>query len=390
MDKKDSNIFPFPSPLHVGRPNIGNRDTLLQRMNRILDNVWLTNNGPLVQEFEQQIARFVGVKHCIATCNGTLALELAIRALGLKGEVIVPSFTFVATAHALQWQEITPVFCDIDPRTGCIDPVAAARLITPQTSAIIGVHLFGRPCNIPALQDLAATCGLQLIFDAAHAFGCTYQGKQVGGFGACEIFSFHATKVLNAFEGGAIVTNDDALAGQLRLMKNFGFAGEDTVIYVGTNGKMTEMSAAMGLTNLESFADFVRVNQQHYKTYVSELSSLPGLTLMTFEDGEQHNYHYIVVRIDEKRFGMTRDALKGKLARYNILARRYFYPGCHRMEPYATLYPDLVGNLEITEQLCRQVLVLPTGTQAGNGDIVQVCRIIRDIQESLKKSPAND
>ena len=202
----------FSEKLHVGRPNIGNRGRLLERINDILDKRWLTNAGPYVQELEQRVAEIAGTRHCIAMCNGTVALEIAIRASGLRGEVIVPSMTFVATAHALQWQEITPVFCDIDPQTYNLDPHSVEKMITPRTTGIIGVHLFGRPCDIEALDRIARQHNLKLLYDAAHALGCSYHGRPIGSFGDAEMFSFHATKFLNTFEGGAIVTNDDGLA----------------------------------------------------------------------------------------------------------------------------------------------------------------------------------
>jgi len=240
----------FAEKLHVGRPNIGDRARLLKRIEDILDRRWLTNNGPYVQEFERRIAETIGVKHCIATCNGEMGLEIAIRALELKGEVIVPAFTFVASAHALQWQEITPVFADIDPETHLIHPASVRRLITPRTTAILGVHIWGQTCAIEALEEIAREHHLRLLFDAAHAFGCTRHGRSIGTFGDAEVFSFHATKFVNSLEGGAIVTNHDDLARKIRLMKNFGFFGYDDVGYIGTNGKMNEFSAAMGLTSL--------------------------------------------------------------------------------------------------------------------------------------------
>lgn len=226
----------FAEALHVGRPNIGDRAAFMQLLDQVLDNQWLTNNGPIVQEFERQVAQRLGVKHCVAMCNGTIALEIAIRALKLEGEVIVPSWTFVATAHALYWQGITPVFADIDPTTHNLDPVAVRRMITPRTSGIIGVHLWGRAAPVKELQEIADEHGLALMFDAAHAFGSTYQGETIGRFGACEVLSFHATKAFNTFEGGAVVTNDDKLASTMRLMRNFGFSGYDNVVHPGTNG----------------------------------------------------------------------------------------------------------------------------------------------------------
>lgn len=264
----------FEQLLHVGRPNIGNKEAFLLLADDILERRWLSNNGPLVQKLEQRIADYQGVKHCVAMCNGTIALEIAIRALGLTGEVIIPSFTFIATAHALSWQEITPVFADIDPETHTLDPKSVRRMLTPRTSGIIGVHLWGRGAKADELQTIADAHNLKLMFDAAHAFGCSYKGTKIGNFGSCEVFSFHATKFFNTLEGGAVVTNDDALANTMRLMRNFGFAGLDNVIHPGTNGKMIEMSAAMGLVNLDSIDTMVEENRRCYNIYRKELADL--------------------------------------------------------------------------------------------------------------------
>ena len=324
----------FAEPLHVGRPNVGNQERLMRRIHEVIESRWFTNNGPRVGEFEREAAAYLGVKHFIAMCNGTIALEIAIRAAEFRGEVIVPSFTFVATAHSLQWQEITPVFCDIDPRTHNIDPAQVEKLITPRTTGVIGVHLWGRPCNVEGLEEIARRRGLGLLFDAAHAFGCSSGGRMVGNFGRAEVFSFHATKFLNTFEGGAVATNDDELAARIRLMKNFGFAGYDNVIYPGTNGKMTEISAVMGLTGLESLDEFVAVNRRNHAVYTAELTGMPGLTIAAYEESERSNYQYVIVEVDGPAAGLTRDELVGILHAENILARRYFFPGCHRMEPY--------------------------------------------------------
>src|SRR4051812_43433274 len=249
----------------------------------MLDRRWLTNDGPFVQEFEKKICEFIGVRHCVAMCNATIALEIAARALELKGEVIVPSFTFIATAHALSWQEITPVFCDINPVTHNLDPIKVEQMITPRTSGIIGVHTWGRSCDVDALAEVARRHKVKLMFDAAHAFGCSYKGRLLGAFGEAEVYSFHATKFLNTFEGGAVVTNNDELAKKMRLMKNFGFAGYDNVIHPGTNGKMCEVSAAMGLTGLESFDTFVETNRANYDEYRRALSNISGVSLMAYD-----------------------------------------------------------------------------------------------------------
>jgi dTDP-4-amino-4,6-dideoxygalactose transaminase len=383
----------FQEMLHVGRPNIGNRERLLGRINDLLDRRWLTNHGPYVHEFEQRIADMTGVKHCIAMCNATVALEIAIRAAGLAGEVIVPSMTFIATAHALQWQEITPVFCDVDPKTHNLDPGCVEELITPRTTGIIGVHLWGRPCDVEALAEIARRQNLKLLYDAAHAFGCSHKGRMIGSFGNAEVFSFHATKFFNTLEGGAVVTNDDDLAAKMRLMKNFGFAGLDNVIYIGTNGKMNEVSAAMGLTSLESLDEFIAVNHRNYKQYQHELAGIPGVRLVTHDETEKCNYQYIVLEVDVAVTLVSRNQLVDILWAENVAARRYFYPGCHRMEPYRSYFPHAGLLLPETEKVVERVLVLPSGTAVGPDEISQVCQIIRvavmnaeDVQERMGTS----
>jgi dTDP-4-amino-4,6-dideoxygalactose transaminase len=367
----------FSEQLHVGRPNIGDRASLLERINDLLDRRWLTNNGPYVQELEARIANLLGVKHCIATCNGTVALEIAIRATGLCGEVIVPSFTFIATAHALQWQEITPVFCDVSPRTHTLNPCRVEAMITPRTSGIIGVHVWGQPCEVEALTEIAQKHNLKLMFDASHAFGCSERGQMIGNFGEAEVFSFHATKFFNSFEGGAIVTNNGELADKIRLMKNFGFAGYDRVVCIGINGKMSEVSAAMGLTSLDSLEDFISINHRNYKHYQNELSGIPGISLFCYRETERCNYQYIVLEVDESVTRVSRDRLTDILCAENVLARRYFYPGCHRMEPYRSYFPHAGLLLPETERLVQQVLLLPTGTAVALDEITKICEIIR-------------
>ncbi len=367
----------FSEKLHVGRPNIGNRAKLQSRIDELLDSRWFTNDGPFVREFERSIANYLGVKHCIATCNGTTALMLAIRGLGLQGEVILPSFTFIATAHALQWQGTTPVFCDIDPRTHNIDPLEIERHITPLTTAIIGVHLWGRPCDTEALEKLARKHQLKLLFDASHALGCSRGGCLVGRFGDAEVLSFHATKFLNAFEGGAVVTNNDALAEKLRLMRNFGFTDFDTVSYIGMNAKMTEVCAAMGLTSMESIDEFVAVNRANHLAYRAQLAGLPGVSLALCDEAERNNYQYVILEIDPLICPLTRDELLAELHAQNILARRYFWPGCHRMEPYRSYLPLAGLSLPHTERMCERVLALPTGTAVGAREVAMVGSVIR-------------
>ncbi len=367
----------FDQPLHVGRPEIGDRDALMARIEDILDRRWFTNDGPYVRQLEQRIAGHVGARNCVAVCNGTVGLEIASRALGLAGEVIVPSFTFVATVHALTWQGITPVFCDIDPQTHNLSPAAVEAAITPSTTGVVGVHVWGRPCPVDELTDIASRHRLRLLFDSAHAFSCSHGGRMIGTFGDAEVFSFHATKFVQAFEGGAIVTDDDELANTMRLMRNFGFAGYDNVIHLGVNGKMSEVSAAMAITAVDNIDGLISKNRENYEVYRKGLQETPGYQLVEFPTNERCNYQYVVVEVSERDTGISRDHLLQILHDENVLARRYFFPGCHRMGPY--LAPDGAPRtrLPATDAVCKKVLVLPTGGQITPAEIDCVCSILR-------------
>jgi dTDP-4-amino-4,6-dideoxygalactose transaminase len=366
----------FPEPLYVGRPNIGDRRALMDRIDGILDRRWLTNHGPVIREFEERIASLLGVKHCVAMSNATVALEIASRAVGLEGEVIIPSFTFIATAHALQWQGITPVFADIDPKTHSLDPSSVESLVTPKTTGIVGVHLWGRACDTEALQAIASKHGLKLMYDASHAFACSHNGKMIGNFGACEVFSFHATKFLNCFEGGAVVTNDCELAEKMRLMRNFGFKGFDNVIYLGVNGKMTEVCAAMGLTSIEAMPEILEVNQRNYHAYRQRLDGNKDIGLLAYDERERNNFQYIVACLAPHIQPMLRDRIVATLHANNVIARKYFWPGCHKMEPYRTLQPDAGKHLPATEATGRRIIVLPTGQTVTEPMIAAICRIV--------------
>lgn len=367
----------FAATLHVGRPNVGDRGALLARIEDMLDRRWFSNRGPLVEEFERQIAAYLRVKHAICVCNATIGLEVALCATRAEGEVIVPAYTFVATAHAVQWRGLTPVFADIDPVTHNLDPTLIERHITARTTAIIGTHLWGRPCAVAELERIAQRHGLRLIFDAAHAFGCSHAGDPLGCRGDAEVFSFHATKFLNSFEGGAICTNDDALAERARLMVNFGFAGYDNVVHAGTNGKMTEVCAAMGLTSLEAVDDLISLNRANYLRYRRNLGGLPGVSLITYADRENSNFQYIVIELDTAFAGIRRDTMIRVLHAENVLARKYFWPGCHRMEPYCSLFPDAGQLLPATDVVAARVIVLPTGQAVGADAIDSICSIVR-------------
>lgn len=367
----------FDEPRYVGLPNIGDRERFFSLLEGALDRRWLSNGGPLVQEFERRVADQAGVRHCVATCNATVALELAIRAADLTGEVIVPAFTFPATVHAVRWMGLTPVLSDVDPETGNLDPAQIVAHITPRTSAVIGVHLWGRPCAVDELAAIADRHGLTLLFDAAQAFGARHAGRPVGGFGAAEVFSFHATKLVNAFEGGAVVTDDSSLAARVRAMQNFGIVGEDEVAHAGTNAKMSEAAAAMGLASLAGMESFVDRNRRNYLRYREALAGIPGLVVPPPDPSVEHAYHYVVVRIDAGAFGLSRDDLMAVLRAENVMAKRYFYPGCHRMAPYhadGDAFPH-------TEALAASLLTLPTGAAVDGSDIDRIAALIRTAAE---------
>lgn len=351
----------FSEPRHVGRPNIGSEADFARLTSDIIRRRRLSNSGPLVEELEQKVSKYLGVRNCIAMVNGTVALEIAIRAVGLSGEVILPSYTFIATAHACRWQGLTPVFADIDPETHNLDPESVRAMISPKTTGIIGVHLWGNPAPVVELEIIASEHGLGLIYDAAHAFGNSFEGKMLGNFGQAEVFSFHATKFFNTFEGGAVVTNDDALAERVRRMRNFGFVDFDEVVTEGTNGKMTEVCAAMGLVNLKSVGSFIEHNRDNYYSYKQVFSKSTLVSLFDLERATTSNYQYVVVELAQE-VAIFRDRLVSDLHGANVLARRYFWPGCHKMMPYRSMFPDADLHLEYTNQIAERVVILPTGT----------------------------
>ncbi len=367
----------FEQPCYVGTPNLGDLAQLRQRCNDILERRWLTNNGRYVQEFEARVAELAGVPHAVAMCNATVALQVLCRALNLSGEVIIPSFTFIATAHALEWEGLRPVFADVDPATHNLDPDQVERLITPQTSAVLGVHLWGRPCAVDELTAITEKHGLHLLFDAAHAIGCTHRGRPLGSFGRAEVFSFHATKVANALEGGVVLTADADLAEQLRRMRNFGFIGFDQVICLGTNAKMHEFSAAMGLCSLDALDSFIAANHRNLEAYRRELAGLSGLEVIRYNANERNNCQYVILEVDPATCPLNRDELVKVLTAENVVARRYFYPGCHRMEPYRTRYPFWDHSLPVTNRLTARLMALPSGTAITEADIVRIGAVIR-------------
>ncbi|HKO38101.1 MAG TPA: DegT/DnrJ/EryC1/StrS family aminotransferase [Solirubrobacterales bacterium] len=364
----------FAEPLHVGRPNVGDREAVLRAIGETLDERWLSNNGTKLLAFEAALERRLGGGlHCVATCNGTLALQIALRALGVSGEVVLPSFTFVATAHAVAWERMTPVFADVEPETLCMGPAEAEARIGAETGALLGVHLWGRCGDVEGLERLARESGVPLVFDAAHALGCSRDGRPLVGFGDAAILSFHATKVANSFEGGAIVTADSELAERAARMRNFGFVDEDEVVGLGTNAKMSEASAAMGLASLQALDEFLAANRRNHAAYAEVLEGIPGIELMPFASPRETNCHHVTVLVDPAAAGLDRDALRAVLVAENVLARRYFHPGCHRMPPHSDrLSPDL----PVTERALERCLSLPTGTALAPEQAGTIGRLI--------------
>jgi dTDP-4-amino-4,6-dideoxygalactose transaminase len=276
----------------------------------------------------------------------------------------------------LYWQGITPVFADIDPVTHNLDPDAVRRMITPRTTGIIGVHLWGRAAPIDELQAIADEHNLRLMFDAAHAFSSTYDGQNIGRFGECEVFSFHATKAFNTMEGGAVVTDNDELAEAMRLMRNFGFKSYDNVIHPGTNGKMIEVCAAMGLTNLDAFDRVVAINHRNHEAYSKATADIPGVSVLGYGRTEANSHHYVVAEVNTGDLTL-RDRIIQALHAENILARRYFWPGCHGMKPYRDLYPHADLLLPATTAVSGRVIVLPSGTELPNGCVETVAAVFQ-------------
>jgi len=362
-------------PLHVGRPNIGDRDRFYRRLDQIFSSGWLSNDGPMVREFEEAIASISRARNCVAVCNGTVALQLAAKALALSDQVVIPSFTFVATAHAIRWQGITPTFADIEGCYHAIGPKSVSRVVGSQTSGVIAVRTWGLPIDDSALENVTASANLALIFDSAHALACGWKDGPRRLFGGAEVLSFHATKFLNTFEGGAILTDDDALADRLRLMRNFGFAGFDRVELLGLNGKMSEPCAAMGLTNLEFLNEIVQRNTENHQAYSRAVAHLPGISLLQPPAGYEWNHQYVVALVNPS-CALDRDSLVQVLLAENVLARRYFFPGVHKMEPYVSEETHEPPSLPVTERACESVMILPTGTAVQPNDATQIGEIL--------------
>ena len=333
---------------------------------------WLTNNGYYHKELEKALADYLGVPYISLFTNGTLPLITALQAMRITGEVITTPYSFVATTHSIWWNNLKPVFVDVEEETGNIDPEKIEAAITPQTTAIMPVHVYGTPCNTKRIQEIADIYGLKVIYDAAHAFGVNVNGKSILENGDMSTLSFHATKVYNTVEGGALVCHDEATKKRIDYLKNFGFAGETTVVAPGINSKMDEIRAAYGLLNLKQVDEAIAKRKHVAELYREALKNIPGIRFLNDIEGVRHNYSYFPIFITEKEYGMSRDALYDKLKSYNILARRYFYPLISNFPVYKGLESSNPANLPIATKLADQVLCLPMYADLSDVDVERI------------------
>ena len=352
----------------------------------LLEDIWkskkLTNFGKFHQQLEKELAEYLGVKYISLFANGTLALIASLQVLGIKGEVITTPYSFIATSHALKWNGITPVFSDIDPKTYNLDPSKLEKLLTDKTSAILPVHIYGTPCNVEQLQDFSDMYGLKLIYDAAHAFGVNLNNESVLNFGDLSVLSFHATKVYNTFEGGAIICRDAKTKRRIDYLKNFGFAGETTVIAPGINAKMNELQAAIGLLQLKEFENN-RLKRKKIASYYKErLKNVEGIACLENQQNVKYNYGYFPIFVDKAKYGKTRDELYYKLKENNIYGRRYFYPLISHFPTYRNLESSKPEKLPWAEKASEEVICLPIYADLMTDDIE---RIINQIKYESQK-----
>jgi dTDP-4-amino-4,6-dideoxygalactose transaminase len=365
------------SNTYVTQPALPPLEEYVEYLRQIWDSKILTNNGPFHQQFEKELAEYLGVKHISLFTNGTLALVTALQALRITGEVITTPFSFVATTHSLWWNNIKPVFVDIEPEYFNLDPEKIEAAITPQTSAIMPVHVYGNPCLVERLQEIADTYGLKLIYDAAHAFGVQINGKPVLDYGDLSVLSFHATKMFNTFEGGAIVCHDQKTKQRIDYLKNFGFAGETTVVAPGINAKMNELQAAYGILQLKYVDEYIAKRKALAEAYCEELKDSAGIRFLYNPPGVKRGFPYFPVLIDAEKHGKTRDEVYENLKKNNIYGRRYFYPLISQFPTYRGLPSARASNLPVAEKTAEQVLCLPIFPALSMDDLKKIVSIVK-------------
>ena len=373
-------MTPFNKPIYVTRPYLPDLSEYVRQLEDVWSERWLTNNGPQQILLEGKLCGYMSVRHLSLFNNGTMALLTACRVLELSGEVITTPFTFPATIHVLALSNLKPVFCDIDPVTMNIDPEKIEELITPETSAILAVHVFGRPCDLTQIKEIADRNGLKVIYDAAHAFGVEVDGTGIGNFGDASMFSFHATKTFHTAEGGALTFKDEALKTRADLFRNFGIKNEEEVVMPGLNCKMNELQAALGLVNLRYLGEERNKRRRLVEIYRERLRDIPGITISHDLEGVKTNYQYFVIRIDEDVFGSSRDHLYDRFKEYNVFTRKYFYPLCSGYQFYSGLPSAAAEDLPVAGKVAEEVLSLPLYGQLKEDDVRKICDILLDIR----------
>ena len=367
---------PFAEPVWVTRPILPPLAAFTERLREVWDAGWLTNFGSQHQQLEARLREQLGVPHLALVNNATIGLLLACRALGLRGEVITTPFTFPASVHALDWAGLEPVFCDLDPATLGLDARLLPALVTPRTSAILAVHVYGVPCDVAAIDAFARERGLRVIYDAAHAFDVRIDGRGIGSFGDVTAFSFHATKLFHTAEGGALACGDPALAARLGLLRNFGIADEESVPASGVNGKLSELHAALGLLVLDGLAEERAARARVARRYHEGLAGTP-LVLPAREHHEGGGLHYFVVRVPAGRCACSRDELQRWLRRFRVMARKYFHPLCSDLPPYAALPSAQAARLPVAQATAAEVLCLPLHGRVSEADADAIAALVR-------------
>lgn len=366
----------FIKLLPVGQLYFPSWDRYEVAMRGVFERHYYTNHGPLVQQLEERLQNYLGVKHAICVTNATIGLIMAAEALELSGKVVMPSFTFIASAQSLSWTGIEPVFCDVDPITHQIDIDKLELLIDEHVTGIMGVNLWGGACDVVELENYALARNLRLYFDSAHAFGCVVDTTKVANFGSIEVFSFHATKILNATEGGCVCTNDDIFASRIRNIRSSYGAGEPTSVVKTSNGRMSEAQAAIALMSLDDFPQNQQHNETLYRKYEERLKHIPGIKLVKPAGVSFSNYQYVVCEVNPDIFGLPRDSLITVLKAENVNARRYFYPGTHRCIEYRDILPSYIDSLPVTDYLCAACIQLPIGEMVDCNAVELICEII--------------
>ncbi|MBW8042181.1 MAG: DegT/DnrJ/EryC1/StrS family aminotransferase [Planctomycetes bacterium] len=372
-------IKAFDKPIYVTRPFLPPLEEFCNGLKEIWDNHWLTNDAPIVQRFCRQLSNYFETDNVCLFNNGTLALQIGLEGMGIAGEVITTPFTFVATTHALFWNKIRPVFVDIEPDYYTLDPEKVEAAITPWTTAILPVHVFGHPCNVHALADIARRYNLRLIYDAAHAFGVRIGNRSIAHFGNMSMFSFHATKLYHSIEGGMLTFQDSGLKSILDYLKNFGFKNEVEVVMPGTNAKMNEMQALMGSMILGYLDELIEKRRKITEIYRERLSSITGIKLVPSLPADvEYNHAYMPIEVNEKEFGISRDKLYEELKKYNIYARRYFYPLICDFSCYRSV--SVKDPLTVARKVASRILILPIYCDLSLNDAQQICDIIIMLQ----------